>query len=79
MYKILMLVLSCKVKGNHYYSFPHCDFFFPLALADGLLLKSEQQQFPQVYWNRLSIRFGLVSLFNGITTFVGYLMPKSSF
>ena len=22
------------------------------------------------------IRFGLVSLFNGISTFVGYLMPK---
>ena len=28
-------------------------------------------------WSR--IRFGLVSLFNGISTFVGYLMPKSSF
>ena len=24
-------------------------------------------------------RFGLVSLFNGISTFVGYLMPKSFF
>ena len=24
-------------------------------------------------------RFGLVSLFNGISTFVGYLMPKPSF
>ena len=24
-------------------------------------------------------RFGLVSLFNGISTFVGYLMPKLSF
>ena len=23
-----------------------------------------------------SLRFGLVSLFNGISTFVGYLMPK---
>ena len=23
--------------------------------------------------------FGLVSLFNGISTFVGYLMPKPSF
>ena len=25
------------------------------------------------------VKFGLVSLFNGISTFVGYLMPKSSF
>ena len=24
----------------------------------------------------LKLRFGLVSLFNGISTFVGYLMPK---
>ena len=24
----------------------------------------------------IKIRFGLVSLFNGISTFVGYLMPK---
>ena len=24
------------------------------------------------------IRFGLVSLFNGISTFAGYLLPKSS-
>ena len=24
-------------------------------------------------------RFGLVTLFNGISTFVGYLMPKPSF
>ena len=28
---------------------------------------------PNLVW------FGLVSLFNGISTFVGYLMPKSSF
>ena len=27
-------------------------------------------------WNEL---FGMVSLFNGISTFVGYLMPKPSF
>ena len=30
-------------------------------------------------WNKMSegfIWFGLVSLFNGISTFVGYLMPK---
>ena len=26
--------------------------------------------------HRLMVWFGLVSLFNGITTFVGYLMPK---
>ena len=34
--------------------------------------------FPSTFdynWNHL--RFGLVSLFNGISTFVGYLMPKS--
>ena len=24
----------------------------------------------------VTVRFGLVSLFNGISTFVGYLMPK---
>ena len=29
--------------------------------------------FNQIY---LSQRFGLVSLFNGISTFAGYLMPK---
>ena len=26
--------------------------------------------------NQKKVRFGLVSLFNGISTFVGYLMPK---
>ena len=28
------------------------------------------------YWLIGSVWFGLVSLFNGISTFVGYLMPK---
>ena len=33
---------------------------------------------PGPLWPRVVIldRFGLVSLFNGISTFVGYLMPK---
>ena len=30
------------------------------------------------YMERTPIDFGLISLFNGISTFVGYSMPKSS-
>ena len=30
-------------------------------------------------WKYGNGRFGLTSLFNGISTFVGYLMPKPSF
>ena len=30
----------------------------------------------QALTNQLNFRFGLVSLFNGISTFVGYSMPK---
>ena len=31
---------------------------------------------PDLCRGRDSVKFGLVSLFNGISTFLGYLMPK---
>ena len=46
---------------------------------EALLNQTPKSVEPCDLLDKLLIWFGLVSLFNGISTFVGYLMPKPSF
>ena len=72
--------ISCKINGNYMSNYNtrkqhYIDASRMLACIFSMYIVS-QDVFVILYWLNILVSFCLVSLFNDISTFVDYLMPK---